>query len=336
MTNNLILLLLFLVFVAVAGLFAGAETGVYQLSRLRLRLGIEKKLWAHMILGKSLADAPALLISLLLGMNLAQYFATSSMTYVMLDYINNEQTATLAVSLVTTPLFFIFAELLPKNLFYCRADRIMPVVSPMIYVFYRLARLSGAVWLLKSFSMLASRSKSKGAGTRRTSMMALREHFEAVLLDTHEEKILSPVQTGMMWRLRSISRMGISSVMTPLAKVEMLDVKSTKADLLKKLRRCRHSRYPVYDGWRTNIIGFVNIYDCLADEKDFMNLHGLVNKIHELAGGTSVLKAINIIQQQNEKIILVIRSGRGKTAKPLGVITMKDLAEELLGELGEW
>jgi CBS domain containing-hemolysin-like protein len=31
-----------------------------------------------------------------------------------------------------------------------------------------------------------------------------------------------------------------------------------------------------------------------------------------------------------------MRSSGVKTAKPLGIVTMKDLAEELLGELGEW
>ena len=116
----------------------------------------------------------------------------------------------------------------------------------------------------------------------------------------------------------------------------MLDVKSTKADLLKKLQECKHSRYPVYDGWRTNIIGFVNIYDCLAEDKDFTNLYGLVSTIHKLDTGTSVLEAINTMQRDNEKIILAMRSSGVKIAKPLGIVTMKDLAEELLGELGEW
>jgi CBS domain containing-hemolysin-like protein len=213
----------------------------------------------------------------------------------------------------------------------------MPVVSPAIYVFHRLACFSGVVWLLKSFSALASRTKHTSKNSQRASIITSREqHFEAVLLDTHEEKILSPVQTGMMWRLRSISRMGIKSVMTPIAKLEMLDVKSSKADLLKKLQKCRHSRYPVYDGWRTNIIGFVNIYDSLAGEKDFSSLHGLVNTIYKMDAGTSVLEAINTMQCKNEKIILVMRSSEVKTAKPLGIVTMKDLAEELLGELGEW
>jgi CBS domain containing-hemolysin-like protein len=42
------------------------------------------------------------------------------------------------------------------------------------------------------------------------------------------------------------------------------------------------------------------------------------------------------MQKKNQKIVLVIKTGRTNHEKPLGIVTMKDLAEELLGELAEW
>jgi Mg2+/Co2+ transporter CorB len=61
-------------------LFSGAETGIYQLSRLRLRIGIEKKMPLSLILGDVLRDGPGLLISILVGNNLANYIITSCVT----------------------------------------------------------------------------------------------------------------------------------------------------------------------------------------------------------------------------------------------------------------
>ena len=62
MIDNVILLLVALLAVGFAGLFAGAETGMYQLSRLRLRLGVEKKRFSFILLGRAMHDSPALLL----------------------------------------------------------------------------------------------------------------------------------------------------------------------------------------------------------------------------------------------------------------------------------
>jgi CBS domain containing-hemolysin-like protein len=50
----------------------------------------------------------------------------------------------------------------------------------------------------------------------------------------------------------------------------------------------------------------------------------------------AVTDAIHIMQSEKHKIVLVTRSGRGGREWPIGIVTMKDLAEELLGELAEW
>jgi CBS domain containing-hemolysin-like protein len=42
------------------------------------------------------------------------------------------------------------------------------------------------------------------------------------------------------------------------------------------------------------------------------------------------------MQKENQKIVLVIKIGRAGQERPIGIVTMKDLAEELLGELAEW
>jgi CBS domain containing-hemolysin-like protein len=258
------------------------------------------------------------------------------MTYIMLGYTNNEYRAELLACLVSTPIFFVFSELIPKNLFYHRADYIMPLVSPVVFVFHRIASYTGLVWLMKTISSLASFSKGEKRLSQRIFMATAREHFEAVLLDTNEEKILSPVQTDMIWRLRSISRREIQSVMTPLSKIEIVNINAAKADLLSILEKHKYSRYLVYENDRSNIVGFINIYDCLNCSTDFSNLRGYVQPIYNLDCETTVLDAISIMEREKQKIMLAAQTAWGKIVKPLGIITMKDLAEELLGELGEW
>ena len=85
-----------------------------------------------------------------------------------------------------------------------------------------------------------------------------------------------------------------------------------------------------------NIIGFVNVYDCLGSGEQFENLRSFVKPIRKLGGKMSVSEAIDVMQRENEKIICVTRKGRIGRERAVGIVTMKDLVEELVGELGEW
>lgn len=334
MVHNTIFLAVFVVCVLLAGLFAGAETGVYQLSRLRLRLGAEHRKLSFVLLSRSLRDSAALLISLLLGTNLAHYFATSSMTYLLLGAVETERRAELLATLIGTPIFFIFSELIPKNLFFYRADNLMPAVSPVIYVFDKAARLCGITPILKRLSHVHRHLGDPDLSPGGTSLSTSRGYFETILMETHEEGMLSRTQAEMVHRLGRISEMPVRMVMTPLAKVREVEAGSSRADLLEICRKYPFARYPVYDGWGGNIIGLIDIYDCLTSGREFTGLYDVTRPIRRIPSDTTVMDTIDIMQNEKEKMVLVTRSEQGR--RPVGIVTMKDLVEELLGELVEW
>lgn len=332
MIINITLLAAFILFVFLAGLFAGAETGIYQLSRLRLRLGIEHKKISFVILGKAMRDGAGLLISLLLATNLTYYLATSSITYLVLSNKPNSAGVELIVTITATPIFFVFSELIPKNLFYYRADDIMPAISPLIYAFDRLARLTGVIYILKFANNLTSGFK-RSAEIKKSSALTTTMGLEAILHETKEEGILSTTQSEMARRLGHISHLTIASTMIQLNRAIALNIKSSKDDLMNICRKHRFTRYPVYDGWHSNIIGYVNIYQCVSSDKDYTELYDFLKPLQKMTSDTVVIDAIESMQAKKDEMILVTQK---KHNKPVGIVTMKDLAEELLGELAEW
>jgi len=336
MINRTALILVAVFTVILSGLFAGAETGMYKLSRLRLRLGIEKKRLSFVILGRCLHDSPALLLSMLIGTNLTHYFVTSIVTFLLLSKVTAAHTAELFATLMTAPILFVFAELIPKNIFFYRADYLMSLVAPVLFAFHKIFTWCGAVPLLKFMTGIFARLTGAPvpAGTAITA--AQKHHISAILADIREEGILSSVQTDIINRLVSISHIPIRSVMIPINKVESVDADSDNAALLAKLKKCTFTRLPVVDGDPANIVGFINIYDCLTSSEQFTNLHNFIKPIRKLHADTPVIDAINVMQRENQRILLVTRIGHAGRERPIGIITMKDLAEELLGELAEW
>lgn len=336
MDNSIVLILVAVFAVVLSGLFAGAETGIYQLSRLRLRLGIEKKRLSFVILGKIMRDSPVLLISILIGTNLTYYITTSIVTYILLGRLQHEHTAELLATLVTAPSLFVFSELIPKSIFFYRSDTLMPYAAPVLFVFKKLFTWCGILPLMTFISRFFAQLTGSPSPSKTAITAVQRHHIKAMMAETREEGILSPVQTGLINRLVNISNTAVGAVMTPINKIEMVDVNSDNSVLLDILKRCAFTRLPVAERQTANIVGFINIYEALSSTEQFTELHNVIKPIRKLAGKTTVIEAINIMQRENQKIVLVIKVGRGRRERPIGIVTMKDLVEELLGELTEW
>lgn len=341
MINNILLITAIVFSILLAGLFAGSETGMYRLSRLRLRLGIEKKKLSFIILGKCLNDSNGLLLSMLIGTNLAHYLATSLITYIFFTFVflrkaNAEHNAELFATLLTTPILFIFSELIPKNIFFYRSDLLMPYLSPLLYTVHKALSWCGIIPLLKFISGQLMKLSGIASSSKTVMTSTKRHQVQAILKDTHEEGILSPVQTNIINRLVNISHISTKSVMIAINKVQTIDVNSDKAILLNKLKKYTFSRLPVTEGNTGNIIGFVNVYETLSSSEQFTNLNNYIKPISKVSETTTVIDAINIMQKENQKILLVIKSSRAGQENPIGIVTMKDLVEELLGELAEW
>ena len=336
MVNSTVLILAVVFFIILAGLFSGAETGLYRLSRLRLRLGVEKKRLSFIILGKCLRDSSGLLLSMLIATNLAYYLTTSIVTNIFLSKVETEHTAELFATLLTAPTLFVFSELIPKNIFFYRADSLMPYLSPLLYTFHKVLSWCGVIPLLKFISGLFVRLSGLASSSKTVITSAQRHQVQAILQDTHEEGILSAVQTDIINRLVSISHINIRSVMVPINNVQMVDVNSDNTALLNKLEECAYTRLPVTEGEPGHIIGFISIYEALSLSEQFADLTKFVKPIREIDANTTVTDTINIMQRENQKIVLVTRGGRPGRERPIGIATMKDLVEELLGELAEW
>ena len=333
MIIGLILTIIFLI--VAAGFFAGAETGIYKVSRLRLRLGIKKNKFSFVVLGKSLSDSSGLLLSMLLGTNIAHYLITSIVTYILLAKLHSEYIAELSATFLTAPVLFVFSELLPKSIFFNRADFLMPRIAPVLFAFHKLLVWCGIIPLLKFISRFVVRLAALPAPVE-TAAAVYSSSIKAILQETQDEGLLSSVQVDITNRLAKVPQLTIKSVMTPVEKVRMVEINSDNSALLGILKETVFTRMPVYDRWAENIVGFVNIYDCLAAGRQFANLNDFLEPIRKLNADATILDAINILQKEKQKIVLVTRPGHIGREKPVGIVTMKDLVEELFGELAEW
>ena len=318
--------------IALGAFFAGSETGIYRLSRFRLRIGVEQGKSAFTLLFSLLRDGRGLMLSLLLGNNLANYFVTSLVTVLIFNRMNDHRWAEIYATAILTPLLFIFVDIIPKNLYYHKADILMPSLVWVNWFFHRIFTLSGAVIILKGISRGLSFLLRLDVDTTKAVDATQRHQVHQIIHETQEEGLLSESQKDMMSRLIDIPGISIASVMIKLNAVEMVSVHSNHAALLEHLRQNIHTRQLVYENDRNHIIGFIRIYEVLGKNESFGNLSGMTDKLLEIERTSSVIEAINLLRHHHAKIALVVEQSK-QHKKAVGIITIADLIEELTGEL---
>ena len=323
-----------IVAVAASSFFSGAETGVYRISRFRLRLGIRQRRASYMILGRCLEDAHGLVLALLSGNNLANYAATSIVTFLLLAHVSDHHVAEFYATVILAPVLFVFGDIVPKTISYYRADALLPRFAFLIWLTQTVFTWLGVVPLLK----LITRSVHRILGVQTDVPAALeatgRHHIRQIIQETRDEGLLTPVQREIMHRLVGAQDTTVEQVMTPLGEVAMAPFATKRDQLPALLAQSPHTRLPVYRNRRSDVVGYVDIRELLAAATDFADLSAFVRPLERLEVSMSVLEAINRIRRSTHKVAAIVVADEGprqKEPRTIGIATLKDLVEEITG-----
>jgi len=323
--------ILIILLIVLSAFFAGTETGIYRLSRFRVRVGREKGSSLYKMLFRTLQDGQGLILSLLMGNNLVNNLLTALTTFMFLQVVSAEHLAGIYATAVLTPVLFVFGEMIPKNVFYYKADTLVPAMAWLNWFFYRLFTLSGAVWILKSCSRILSRLFGLKIDTAHAVDASKRHQVHQIIHETREEGLLSGAQKQMMNRLMDIPHMPVDQAMAKLQDVEMVSVDTDRQGLLEQLKTSRFTRQLVYRTGRNQIVGSIHIYRVLAKNAPSVNLADEVEPLPELDRNITIMDAINRLRDLRERMALVVDSA-GKEKRPVGIVTLPDLTEEIIGE----
>ena len=308
--------------------FAGTETGIYRISRFQIRIGSEKGRPSYKMLLRILQDGQGLILSLLLGNNLVNYLLTGLLTFMFLRLSSAERLAGIYATAVLTPVLFVFGEMIPKTLFYYKANTLVPAMAWLNWFFYRLFTLTGSVWLLKSCSRILSLLFRLKIDTTKVVDASKRHQVHQIIHETREEGLLSSTQKKMMSRLIEIPHIPVSEAMVKLRDAEMVPVDTNREELLDHLKKSQFTRQLVYQANRSQILGCIHVYQTLGKGEPLTDLTNEITTLLEIDRNVSIIDAINLLLDQHERMALVVASTQ-KEKRPVGIITITDLIEEI-------
>lgn len=308
------------------GLFSALETGIYVMNKNRLDLHAEAGLPAAKFFQKMLASPDRLLAILLIGTNLTRYLATFAISamFVLAGYEGQAEWLTLAIA---TPLLLVAADSVPKTVFQRSPIESVYRLSWLLKVSNWVFSLTGVLPLV----MAISRGLLSLAGpVRRTKSPLGHTGVAAMVTEGLASGVLTHFQWAMADRVMHIAEVTVADAMVPIRHVVTVRAAAGRDELLETIRKHSYSRLPALDANR-RVVGVLNIYDVLTSADQDPLAQTELSPPLIISAELTVTEALYRMRRSRRAMAIIERDG-----EHVGIVTIKDLVEEIVGELEAW
>ena len=319
--NNGTSLLLMAVLVAFSAYFSATETAFSSLNRTRLRVLAEKG-DKRAALACSLSEQyDKMLTSILIGNNIVN-IALSSLCTLLFIHLLGDGGATVATA-VTTVVVLVFGEVTPKSL---------AKESPERFAMFSAPFLRAVMWVLSPFAWLFSQLKKLvGRVVRSGGERPMTQEELLMLVDeVQQEGGLDKDEHELLRSAIEFTDRDAEDILTHRVDLEAVPADASPEEVARVFGESRFSRLLVYGTDIDDIVGVIHQSDFYAD-----GLRGGKPLSALMTPPLFVPKSIRIsvllrLLQRKKAHIAVVTDGYGGT---LGIVTMEDILEELVGEI---
>ncbi|WP_238457780.1 hemolysin family protein [Desulforamulus ferrireducens] len=230
-------------------------------------------------------------------------------------------------------LHVVVGELAPKTLAIQRAEQVTIALSPSLIVFYKI--MYPAIWLLNG----SARAVIKLMGLQSVSehqQIHSEEEIRMILLKSHEGGEISQTELELARNSLHFADRVAGEIMVPRMDMACLYTNLPWEENLKIITEEKYARYPVCDGDKDRIIGYINTKDLcfsglndlsLLTMKDFLKQS---LRKHMVVTEQTPIDQILKRMQKNRLQMAIVEDEYGGTA---GLLTIEDILEEIVGEI---
>ncbi|HKE53350.1 MAG TPA: hemolysin family protein [Actinomycetota bacterium] len=312
-----------LILILVVALLGAAEVSITRTNRVRAyRFQEEQRRGAGSLVKIAENPAPYLNVVLLLVL-LATIGGTTIATSIAVRLF--ESAGELIATLVMTLLLFVFAEVTPKTFAIQQTDRVALFLAPLIV---GLGQLFGPVasGLVKVANLIMP-----GKGLPQGPFIT--EHELRALAEVASEE--EQIEEGEKELIHSIFEFGdtiVREVMIPRPDIIAIEADKTLRDVQALVLQDGYSRIPVFNEDLDDVAGIVYAKDVLKathQGKHDMPLLEVVREVHFVPESKKVADLLREMQREKFHIALVT----DEYGSVVGLVTLEDLLEELVGEI---
>ncbi|MDA9982236.1 hemolysin family protein [Gammaproteobacteria bacterium] len=325
MIEIILLVLAIVILLLLKGFFSGSEIALVNCDKVKLNArGNQGHNGSKSVL-RLFRTPDVLLGTTLVGTNIATVALTTLGTLAMIRAFGPQ--GDLYAFLVLTPLLLILGEIVPKSIFQQKSDLIAPIAIyplrafsflfyPIVFVFSRIARLVARV---------------VGAGTTEQNLFNTREQIRAVVEMAERTSSVDAFDRGRIKRVIRFAETTVAEAMIPMAEITAININRSVKRAIAMVRKRGYNRLPVYTRNTSNIIGVVTLttWDLLDPELPEKSLEELMKPALYISPYQTIDQLLPVLRDRDDHIAIVV----DEFGSAIGIITMEDILEEVVGEI---
>lgn len=315
------------ILIAISSLFACFETAIIATSKAKIhRLANEGNKRAK-ILERLLESREKVISTMLFGNNAINILSSAIATSLFIKLFGDAGLviATFAMTLIV----LIFAEVLPKTYAVKNPDGIAllfaPLINFLVIIFFPVTNL---VHKFVNFFFITHRKKS--------SAVELEEIRDTVSLK-HKEGSIYKYDKDMIDGVLDLADTEISEIMVHRKDIEMINIDLPVKEIVRQALDSGYTRIPLWQGNKENVVSILNVRKLLKalhffkGDLDKFNLKLITTDVWFVPSSNSLRAQLFLFRKRKRRMALVI----DEYGSLLGMVTLEDILEEIVGEIKE-
>ncbi len=320
-SDNLGLILLILVLLLFSAYFSASETAITAISRVRIKAmadsGDKKAKTANRLLN----NFEKTFATILVGNNIVNIAMASFATVLALHL--GIDTAVMAA--IITALVIVFGEIAPKAVSNQLGEKFTLTVSPSLsFLTFILTPIS---IFFTAISKLLTRIFAK-----KEEPSVTEDDVIDIIEDMEEDGSLDSDESRLLYSAIELGEVSVNDILTDRRDMLFINIEMTDGEILERVKTSPYSRLPVCKGDLDNTVGVLRTMDYLeryikGEEKP--DIWELITEPYFVSPETRIEELLSSMKRTKKHIALV----RSRSGRVLGLVTLEDMLEELVGEI---
>ena len=339
LTNNYLfqISILFLL-TAINAFFASAEMAIVSLNKNRMKMLANEGNKKAAILYKLIEEPTNFLSTIQVGITLAGFFASA--TGISQDFgkfLGNmgvpygNEIAFAGVTIILSYFTLVFGELVPKRIALRKSETIAMLSLKPILLISKIVLPFVKILSMSTYLIV----KLLGLDSEGDEQRVTKEEIKSLIEEGEEYGAINESEKDMIEGIFEFNDKKTEKIMIPRTEVYCIDIEDELESYLDELLESKFSRVPVYEESIDNIIGILYIKDFIIEAKkkgfENVNIREILQKPYFVHEGKNIHSLLKSMQSSKMHMAVVIDEYGGFS----GIVTVKDLIEEITGELND-
>ncbi|MFH1655300.1 MAG: hemolysin family protein [Candidatus Omnitrophota bacterium] len=321
------LIILLILLVLTSAFFSASETALIGISKIKLRnlvvKGRRNANIVHDLISKKLNKV---IVTILMGNNFVNIAISSIVTAVAI-YLLGPRRGVIVATFCVSMFVLVFCEIVPKIFAVRRTEKVSLFIAPIMAAIVKI--LGPIADLFTKLGNLVIRIL--GGIPPKRSPLVTEEEIRMMIELGKEEGVLTDEERKMLYRIFEFGDTFVSEAMIEKDKIIAVDINASQQQLLDLFEQ--HSRVPVYENSTDNIIGIAYANEALRILTKGESI--VIKDLMEEPYFIEPTKRVNVLLMEFQKKKLQIAIIADENKKTLGLVTLEDLLEEIVGEIEE-